>query len=152
MTLPRFREQFLLANRILKNSKNESGASERKLWFRSDLIVIAALLIAAVLAYFVYAAVSSGSGTAYCEILLDGEIVMTVRLDRDKAFTIPQKPNIEFETKDGAIAFIRSDCPDKVCVNSGFLHQAGQHAACLPNHIAIRIKTENDAGSPDVVI
>lgn len=135
-----------------QNSKDISGASVRKLWFRSDMVVIFALLTIAALIYFVYAAVTEKGGKTYCEFVLDGEVVMTEDLAGDKSFSLEGLPNVTFEIRNGAIAFIKSDCPDKVCINIGYLHMAGQTAACLPNHAVIRIKADGDADTPDVVV
>lgn len=134
------------------NKKAVSGASERKLWFRSDIIVIFVLLVAAAIIYFAYMAVSGQSGKPYCELVYDGEAVMAVDLTENRSFSLEQLPNVVFEIKNGAIAFVESDCPDKICIQSGYLHQAGQTAACLPNRAAIRIKARGDADAPDVVI
>lgn len=141
-----------MAKQLNQNSQNTSGASARKLWIRSDVLVIAVFLAAAAIFYFVYAAVADQSGTAYCELILDGEPVMTTALDENKRFSLDALPHVEFEVRDGAIAFVASDCPDQVCVNSGYLHTSGQTAACLPNRVVIRIQSGGGADSPDIVV
>jgi hypothetical protein len=50
---------------------------------------------------------------------------------------------------DGAIRFIESSCPDKVCIHSGNLRHGGESAACLPNRVLVRVVAEDGA---DVVI
>lgn len=40
----------------------------------------------------------------------------------------------------GRIRFEESNCPDKVCVNTGWLSKKGSVAVCLPNHIIIKIE------------
>ncbi len=151
MIQARLQVLFLLANNAPKFNKDEIRASVRKLWIRSDVIVIIVLLIVAVSSYFVYMRLST-SQKVKCEILLDGEVAKTVLLDKNDIFSLEQLPNVVFEVKDGSVAFIKSDCPDKVCIKSGYLHIAGQAAACLPNHVAIHISSDNNADAPDIVI
>jgi hypothetical protein len=43
----------------------------------------------------------------------------------------------------GRIRFIEADCPDKVCVKTGWLTRNGEMAACLPNRTIIEIKGQN---------
>lgn len=62
--------------------------------------------------------------------LLDGDVII-----------IAKKDMIRFET---------SDCPDLVCVNTGWISKPGQIAVCLPNRILIKISGESS--EVDVVI
>ena len=51
--------------------------------------------------------------------------------------------------KNGEIAFISSDCPDKVCVKTGWIGHNGEMAVCLPNRLSIKIIAEDDT---DIII
>ena len=53
------------------------------------------------------------------------------------------------EVKGGRARIACSDCPDKSCVNCGWLTHAGQSAVCLPNAVSLTL-TGGDA--PDAVI
>ena len=68
--------------------------------------------------------------------------VTAVSLDDDLIFALPSNENIVFEIRDGQIAFVESDCPDKVCVHVGFLRRVGQMAVCLPNNTVLAILGE----------
>ena len=65
-----------------------------------------------------------------------------VHLDENRTFYII--PNVIFEVRDGRIAFIKSDCPDQICVRAGFIGQAGQMAACLPNGLVLSLLGAED--------
>jgi len=66
----------------------------------------------------------------------------TVYLDDERTFSVDAVPNVVFEiTDDGQIAFKKSDCPDQICVNTGFLNRSGQMAACLPNGVILSIRS-----------
>lgn len=115
---------------------------ERRLFQKSDLFLVAALIILAVISSVVFTVKNRGKGEAYCQITYEGNLALTVDLSKDGAFALEQNPNVLFEVNNGAIAFIESNCPDKVCIHSGFLSNPGQMAACLPNRVSIRIISE----------
>jgi len=128
----------------------------RKLFGRHDVILFAVLTAAAVFAYVIYYIIAGHAPNgAVCEISVDGKTVQIVNLSEpDCEFALPQNPNIIFSVKNHAIAFIASDCPDKVCVRTGYISHAGQTAACLPNRVIIRITAADNKNGDgaDIVI
>jgi hypothetical protein len=122
---------------------------------KTDIILIAALVLAAILSWTLFTDVLGKAG-ASAEIYYRTELVKKVDLTsgEEETFSIPQEPDVVFHLYgDGSIAFVRSDCPDKVCVNSGKLSLAGQQAACLPNLVYIKIVSDGEASdTPDLYI
>lgn len=62
----------------------------------------------------------------------------------DQEFSILEETGlpITFQIKDHAIRFLQSDCPDKVCINTGFLKNDLDVACCLPNQTTLFLTTE----------
>ncbi|NLV86282.1 MAG: NusG domain II-containing protein [Clostridiales bacterium] len=123
---------------------------------KSDIIIIAIVAAISVLTWFIYGNLYGHSGK-YAEIYYRSELVKTVDLTtgEEGRFSLEQAPNVVFQLyKDGSIAFVQSDCPDKICVKSGRLHRVGEYAACIPNRIYIKILSEEKAGpeQPDIII
>ncbi len=117
-----------------------------KYFKKTDLLIITALVLISVISYTVYTAFSDNNPSA-AEIYYYGELVHTVDLNRkeDQTFSIPENPNVVFHLyEDGGICFEKSDCPDKVCINTGILRKGGEFAACLPNGIVLKIKSKDD--------
>lgn len=46
---------------------------------------------------------------------------------------------VQLEVKNHRIAFISSDCPDKVCIHNGWLSREGEQAVCLPNRVSVTL-------------
>jgi hypothetical protein len=89
-----------------------------KFFRRTDLIIIAAIIVAGLAIWFVYGSIYGGRA-AKAEIFYNNELVETVGLEsgHDRTFSIPQKPRVVFQVdNDGNISFIESDCPDKICL------------------------------------
>ncbi len=85
-------------------------------------------------------------------ITVDGKIIKEIDLANAKnsTFTIDELKKYSFEIKDKKIRIIEADCPDKICVNTGFISKAGQVIACLPNKVLIEITgVQNDV---DVIL
>ncbi len=56
--------------------------------------------------------------------------------------------------QDGQIRFTEAGCPDKVCVNTGWISRPGELAACVPGHLILKIEANGETGTtdPDVVV
>ncbi len=54
----------------------------------------------------------------------------------------------KIEIKDGKARFLDSPCPNKTCVETGWIEESDEWAACLPNRIFIRI-SGGESGSFD---
>lgn len=60
--------------------------------------------------------------------------------------------HIEMLFHEGAIRFSASDCPDKICVQTGSISKSGQVAACVPARMLVRITGGTKSEENDVVI
>lgn len=103
------------------------------------------------IAYAVFAAilVLSAAGTALifsaptastAQIISGGEVLYTFDLSHtsDRIIRVEQGGGYNIiEITDGKIHVTEADCPDKVCINTGFL-QGGAPIVCLPNRLVIR--------------
>lgn len=92
----------------------------------------------------------------YAEIYHDNKLVFKTELssETERRFSVPGKPDVVFQIyADKSIAFIQSDCPDKVCIHMGRLKTANQFAACLPNKLMLKtVSAKKGSDSPDLII
>ena len=122
---------------------------ERKLFRKTDVIIIVLMLLTAAL--FQLFMRQSGTGEA-CRVLYNGAVVKTVSLGVDGDFTVHEAPDMVFEIKGGRVAAARSGCPDKTCVNTGFIGSHAQKIVCLPNKIVVEVTTGGTGpDAPDMV-
>ena len=54
---------------------------------------------------------------------------------------------VHLQVKEGAIAFLDSQCPDHVCEQFGWLDKDGAWAACVPAGVYVVVEPTADAGS-----
>ena len=126
---------------------------KRKLFGKSDLILILSVAVIAAVLFFIMRFDSGDSLKG--EIIVDGEVYKTVELKdgQSQSFVIDNtKSGISCEilAENGEIRFVSSQCRDKICVGAGPLSHKGDTAACLPAGVLVRIISGE--GSPVDVI
>jgi len=109
---------------------------EGRAFFRKKDIIVVAIIF---LALFSYNFIKDNIPGSKAEIIYDGQVIDTISLSKDLAINYNVNPEVVFEISDGSIRFFHSDCPDKICVNTGFIQYLGESAACLPNKTIVRI-------------
>ena len=112
-----------------------------KSWMWAGILVV--LLI--VCGVFGVIFMAPGEQALWAEIVSDGEVVKTVDLRVDQAFTVETKNggyNV-VTVKDGKIAVTEASCPDHYCRDRGFC-SGGVDIVCLPNKMVIRFLGEQE--------
>lgn len=46
--------------------------------------------------------------------------------------------------QDGQVRFAEADCPDKVCVRTGWISHSGEIAACAPGNLILKLTGKMD--------
>ena len=63
-----------------------------------------------------------------------------ISLHLDRTVTVAGKlGDSVLEVRDGRIRFLSSPCPNQICVHAGWLANAGDVAACLPNQVSLQV-------------
>lgn len=125
---------------------------------KSDIVVIIVTIVTAILAFLLYNVLNSSKDEEkIAEIYYKNELIKQVELNttEEYEFSVENHPNVIFKVyTNGSIEFHQSDCPDKVCINSGRLSVVGQNAACLPNFMFLKIVSANEKSddAPDIVV
>lgn len=115
-----------------------------KLFKRTDLIIILAVLLAAAM---ISIPKFLGSDTLTAEIYVDGRLEETIELsevEREYSVTPDTEPRVEITVNKGEIYFSHAECKDKLCVKSGRLTSGGETAACLPARVVISVKSNKN--------
>lgn len=107
-----------------------------------DFIVVLALIFACTLA--LKSLVYSDDGMR-ADIYVKGDCVMSLPLDTDGVFQIPET-HASVEVADGKIAIIDNDCPNKICMKTGFVSRSGAAIVCAPNGITVIVRGATDSG------
>lgn len=106
---------------------------------RTNLIFLAAVLLAAAVAFLVWGRRGGAGHTALLQYGDDGQ-ELEIPLDQDRRYDIDTGYyTIHLEVRDGGIAFVDSPCPDHTCEGFGVLRSQGDWAACLPARASLTV-------------
>jgi len=113
-----------------------------------DIILIISLTIIGLFFVLYNYSVSDNPQESLTAIVkINGETVQTVQLNSGETpQSIHIKEDVILERESGRIRFAESDCPDKICVNTGWLSKSGQIAVCLPRRVSVEIRGADEAG------
>ncbi len=106
-----------------------------KLIKKADIILIAVVLLLVLLWFLL----TPETENTLAVITVDGKAYKTIDLKSAKGEEI-QVGNMLIYADNGEIWVLHSDCPDKLCENTGKIKRAGQVIACVPNKVVITIK------------
>lgn len=119
-----------------------------------DFIIIISFIIISLFFGIIFIYSSNKKYSAiYAEISIDGILYKTIKLNSNTNEVIPVENkygrNIIY-IHDGKVKMTEADCPDKVCLKSGYIEKPGQTIVCLPHRLVIEIKGENKAETDDL--
>lgn len=112
-----------------------------------DILIIAIVLLCAFTALLPFL---GGSDATKAEIYKDGKLLYTVDLKKDQILEVEEKYHNVIEVKNGKIHFKESNCPDKVCVRSGYASKGRPALVCLPNRVVIKLLVSD--GEVDLIV
>jgi hypothetical protein len=119
---------------------------------KADMILIAAVLLLAVPAALVWILpLGGGAGQTAVVVWGNGTPARIPLSGPDGDYAYGEHEQIVIRVEDGRARFAASDCPDQLCVRSGWLSAPGRVAACLPNRCVLRIEGK-DGAEPNVDI
>ena len=104
-----------------------------------DLIAVALVVFAVTVCI---SALSPSEEAAYAYVYVDGKETGIYPLDSDRE-TYLLDGRVTLTIADGAIAVTDNDCPNGVCVKTGFISEAGERIVCVPNKISVVLRSED---------
>ncbi len=113
--------------------------------FRWGDFVIFFAIASIIIVMFVLSIPKDDGSDLYAQIVKDGEVLYEINLEdinEQKEYYLDDGDVIVVAEK-GRIRFVESDCRDQICVHTGWLTQANQIAACLPNRILVKTIGKN---------
>ena len=125
------------------NGKNQSISLKPK--WQDIFILLVALLIAIIFIIIFANGIFREDNGKYADIIYDGRVIKTVDLSVNTTLDLNFEYHNIIEVKNGKIGIISANCPDKTCVNSGFISKPGQIAVCVPSKLIIQINGKSNA-------
>lgn len=133
-----------------KTSEN----SKRKYFAPADVFAVAVILLAAALG-FMGAFAFSGADNLVAVVSVNGQVYSEIDLSEvaePYEMTVAGEGEAVLHISSEGVRFVISDCPDKLCVNTGLLTRSGQSAVCLPARVSVKLVSGDSSGQPDAIV
>ena len=130
----------------IKQKNSDTAAPKGSAWKKNVIFALVALALAAGVFLAVRAQhPAKGSGLQAVVDFGDGVTeTLTLAQDHDYLYEVGDYV-VHLQVKDGAIAFLDSQCPDHVCEQFGWLSQKDAWAACVPAGVYVQLYAADDA-------
>ena len=109
---------------------------------RNDIILIASLLLVAVISLIVVFSTRNRQETL-AKVYVQNALVLKIDLAKkeEKSYDVHGlNGDLVVQTKDGAIAVTKSNCPHQDCVHMGYIKESNHPIICTYNHVYIIIE------------
>ena len=114
-------------------------------------IIVLIIILAASLAFVVFQSMAKGENL--CAVVsIDGKKVAVIPFDAEaqqREVDLEQHVGVKvvLETAGDKIRFKSSSCPDKICINNGWLSRDMDIAVCMPNKTSVVVMPQSQAKS-----
>lgn len=111
---------------------------------KKEFLIIFILLIAALFSFLIFRISDQG---AKVEIEISRKLYGTYDLLTEQEIIIKDNNGYTLMNvliKNGKVQVLTSNCPDKICIESGSIELSGQTIICLPNQVVIKIISDDD--------
>ncbi len=106
---------------------------------RNTIILVSAVVVVA-LAVVVFQMIFLKKEGTYALVQVQQEQRYRLDLQKETELVVEDETGFnKIKVKDGAIAVTEADCPDKVCVRTGYISKTGEVIACLPHELTVTI-------------
>lgn len=124
-------------------------------WYRwlkwGDYLLFGLIILTAIGLFFQGPALQRPVSDAQGIIRADGQIQKTITAEQ-----LQQSGHFELESHGyhytieydhGQVRISHADCPDQVCVQTGWVSRFGEVSACVPGQIIVEVSSPADAGA-----
>ena len=106
---------------------------------KTDYIVISLLFL--LISLFFCATIMTSNGDSpekYLQISINGEVKYKVSLSDNREIDLKEE-HVKITVNNNRAMVSESDCPDRVCIKSGYIEKEGESIICLPNRLSLKI-------------
>lgn len=120
---------------------------------KGDFLIAGIILIMAASIFIIFFSKPATEVTA--NITVGGELrekIILTGLAKPVSYIITENGYTnEILAENGRISVIHSNCPDQVCVHTGFIKTPGQSIVCLKTKLVITLHSRDDSGIDAVI-
>ena len=131
---------------------------------RNDIILIICILLVALVVFLIFK-INSTNDNLKAMVYCDNELVLEVSLDDNdyiihndelvdrindnEYIVLGSESKLKIIVNENGVKVLDSGCPDKVCVNQGYISSSNRSITCLPNKLYIKLVGKEEV---DVIV
>lgn len=121
----------------------------KKIKSKKDIIIIL-ILSGTAIVFLIVNKLTAGNGNK-AVVYVDEEVFAEYNLNEDNVYEINTEYGKNVITiKDSRVSVSSADCSNQICVNHNPISKSNESIICLPNHLVVRIKSEETGEIDDI--
>ena len=111
---------------------------------KKEIIAVLILVLIAVVSFVCIRFFVEGEGK-YVKVYVNEKLTKTFDLTKDREYFIETKFGYNLLIiKNERARILDADCPNKICVNKGYISKNGESIICLPHHVVVTVESSED--------
>ena len=106
-----------------------------------DILILIIPIAIAVICIMMFSSKTIGKNA---RIIVDGEIIDKISLQKDAVYNFNLKEDNIVEVKNGKIGIKSANCKDKTCIDTGYISKSGDVICCVPSALVIVIEQDEN--------
>ena len=109
-----------------------------------EIIAVLILVLIAVVSFVCIRFFVEDEGK-YVKVYVNEKLTKTFDLTKDREYFIETKFGYNLLIiKNERARILDADCPNKICVNKGYISKNGESIICLPHHVVVTVESGED--------
>ena len=111
---------------------------------KKEMIAVLILIIIAVVSFVCIKFFAEGKGK-YVKVYVNEKLTKTFDLKKDREYFIETKLGYNLLIiKNEKARILDADCPNKICVDKGYISKNGESIICLPHNVVVTIESSEE--------
>ena len=111
---------------------------------KKEIIAVLILVLIAVVSFVCIRFFVEGKGK-YVKVYVNNKLTKTFDLNKDREYFIETKFGYNLLIiKNNKVRILDADCPNKICVDKGYISKNDESIICLPHHVVVTVESNEE--------